>query len=54
MECSKIPDQTKTPSELNRDDVIATVWLPVARAQYFLTLQPILHVWRARPAVVSD
>ena len=39
--------KTKTPPELNRGGVIATVWLPVAQAQYFLTLQPILHVGRA-------
>src|SRR5687768_2306072 len=41
--------QTKTPPEINRGGVFATVWLPVAiQAQYLLTLQPILHVRRAR------
>jgi hypothetical protein len=31
--------QTKTPSDLHRDGVQATVWLPLASwAQYFITL----------------
>jgi hypothetical protein len=41
--------KTKTPPELNRGGVFATAWLPVAmQAQYFTTLQPVLHVERAR------
>ncbi len=40
--------KTKRPPELNRGGLFATAWLPAAiQAQYFLTLQPILHVGRA-------
>jgi hypothetical protein len=40
--------KTKSPPNLRCGGVLATVWLPVAQAQYLLTLQPVLRVGRAR------